>query len=221
MSNKTLGLSDEVYEYLLSVSLKETEVQASLRKYTSELPNAEMQIAPEQGQLMTLLVQALHVKNIIEIGVFTGYSSLCMAMALPDDGKIIACDNNEEYIKIARQYWDKAGVSDKIKPAISPAIETLDKLIQNEETGNYDLVFIDALKSEYIDYYERSLKLIKTGGVILVDNVLWYGKPAYPDEHEDATEAIRKFNNHIYNDDRIKFSMLPIGDGLTIAFKIR
>lgn len=220
MSNKTLGLSDEVYEYLLSVSLKETEVQAKLRKYTSGLPNAEMQIAPEQGQFMALLVHALSVKNIIEIGVFTGYSTLCMAMALPDDGKIIACDNNEEYIKIAMEYWNMAGVSEKISPVIAPATDTLDKLIQDNESGNYDLVFIDALKSEYIDYYERALQLIRPGGVILVDNVLWYGKPALPDEHEDATQAIRRFNNHIYNDNRVKFSMLSIGDGLTIALKI-
>lgn len=220
MSNKSLGLSDEVYEYLLSVSLKETDVQAKLREYTSGLPNAEMQIAPEQGQLMTLLVQALNVKNIIEIGVFTGYSTLCMAMALPDGGKIIACDNNEDYINIAMEYWNQAGVSNRISPAIAPAIETMDKLIQNNENGKYDMVFIDALKSEYIDYYERALQLIRTGGVILVDNVLWYGKPAFSNEHEDVTEAIRKFNNHIYNDTRVKFSMLPVGDGLTIAFKI-
>ena len=219
MSNKTLGLSDEVYKYLLSVSLKETEVQAKLREYTSGLPNAEMQIAPEQGQFMALLVQALNVKNIIEIGVFTGYSTLCMAMALPGDGKIIACDNNEEYIKIASKFWDEAGVSGKISPVIGPAIETLDKLIEDNQSGNYDLIFIDALKSEYIDYYERALQLIRTGGIILVDNVLWYGKPAFPEEKEDATEAIRKFNNHIYKDSRVKFSMLSIADGLTIAFK--
>lgn len=219
MPYKTLGLPDEVYEYLLSVSLKETNVQADLRTFTSNLPNAEMQIAPEQGQFMTLLVQTLSVKNIIEIGVFTGYSTLCMAMALPEDGKIIACDNNKDYVDIASKFWDEAGVSEKISPVIAPAIETMDKLIENNESGKYDLVFIDALKSEYIDYYERALKLIRTGGVILVDNVLWYGKPAYPDEHEDATEAIRKFNNHIYNDNRVNFSMLTIADGLTIAIK--
>jgi caffeoyl-CoA O-methyltransferase len=169
---------------------------------------------------MALLISMLHVKKVIEIGVFTGYSSLCMAMALPDDGHIIACDINKEYTDIARQYWQKAGVADKIELILAPAIQTLDRLLANGEQCSYDFVFIDADKPEYPDYYERALQLIRKGGLIVIDNVLWYGKPADPDENDKDTLAIRDFNEMLHHDERVNISMLTIADGLTLALKL-
>ena len=220
MSRQSINLTKKLYEYMLSVSLQETAIQQELRKETSKHPKSEMQIAPEQGQFMALLIQLLQVKNIIEIGVYTGYSSLCMAMALPDKGQIIACDVDEETTNIAKSYWEKAGVSNKIKLVLAPAIKTLDDLITRNELNHYDLAFIDAEKSEYIDYYERTLKLIRPGGIILVDNVLWSGKPAKQKEQDEETQAIRNFNKHIFNDKRVNISMLPLADGLTLARKL-
>jgi len=220
MSRQSINLTEELYEYLLSVSLQETAIQQALREETAKHPKSEMQIAPEQGQFMALLVQLLEVKNIIEIGVFTGYSSLCMAMVLPDNGQIIACDVDEETTNIAKRYWEIAGVTHKIKLVLAPAIETLDNLIARNEINHYDLAFIDAIKSEYIDYYERTLKLIRPGGIILVDNVLWSGKPAKQKEQDEETQAIRNFNKHIFNDKRVNISMLPLADGLTLARKL-
>jgi len=220
MSRQSIKLTEELYEYMLSVSLRETAIQQELREETAKHPKYEMQIAPEQGQFMALLVQLLQVKNIIEIGVYTGYSSLCMAMALPDNGQIIACDIDEETTNIAHSYWKKAGVSNKIKLVLAPAIETLDELIASNEINHFDLAFIDAEKSEYMDYYERTLKLIRPGGVILIDNVLWSGKPARQKEQDEETQAIRKFNEFMFNDKRVNISMLPLADGLTLALKL-
>ena len=220
MTRKTLNITDQIYDYLLSVSLKETDVQRELREETAKQPQAMMQISPDQGQFMALLVKLMGAKKIIEIGVFTGYSSLCMAMALPDDGHIVACDINKEYTDIARQYWRKAGVADKIELVLAPAIRTLDKLLAQGEQGTYDFVFIDADKPEYPDYYERSLQLIRKGGLIAIDNVLWYGKPADPVEKDKDTLAIRKFNQKLYQDSRVMISMLTIADGLTLAMKL-
>ncbi len=220
MTRKTLNITDQIYDYLLSVSLKETDVQRELREETAKQPQAMMQISPDQGQFMALLVKLMGAKKIIEIGVFTGYSSLCMALAMPDDGHIVACDINKEYTDIARQYWRKAGVADKIELVLAPAIRTLDKLLAQGEQGTYDFVFIDADKPEYPDYYERSLQLIRKGGLIAIDNVLWYGKPADPVEKDKDTLAIRKFNQKLYQDSRVMISMLTIADGLTLALKL-
>ena len=220
MKRKTINITDQLYDYLLSVSLKETELQRDLRAETAKQPQAIMQVGPDQGQLMAMLIRLMHAKKIIEIGVFTGYSSLCMAMALPDDGHIVACDINKEYTDIARQYWRKAGVADKIELVLAPAIRTLDKLLAQGEQGTYDFVFIDADKPEYPDYYERSLQLIRKGGLIAIDNVLWYGKPADPVEKDKDTLAIRKFNQKLYQDSRVMISMLTIADGLTLALKL-
>lgn len=220
MKRKTINITDQLYDYLLSVSLKETELQRELRAETAKQPQAIMQVGPDQGQLMAMLIRLMHAKKIIEIGVFTGYSSLCMAMALPDDGHIVACDINKEYTDIARQYWRKAGVADKIELVLAPAIRTLDKLLAQGEQGTYDFVFIDADKPEYPDYYERALQLIRKGGLIAIDNVLWYGKPADPDEKDKDTLAIRKFNQKLYQDSRVMISMLTIADGLTLALKL-
>jgi len=179
-----------------------------------------MQICPEQGQFMQLLVGLMGAKKAIEVGVFTGYSTLSIASALPEDGKIIACDINVEWTKIAKQFWEMAGFSHKIDLKLAPAIETLDLLLKNNEAGTFDFVFIDADKANYPIYYEQALSLIRVGGLILIDNVLWSGKVADPTIEDDNTKTIRAFNQKLHNDPRITLSMLPLGDGLTLAMKI-
>ncbi len=219
MTRKTLNLSDQVYDYLLSVSLREPEILQQLREETASHPWARMQISPDQGQFLALLVKILNAKKIIEVGVFTGYSSLCMALALADDGKIIACDINEEDTTVAQRYWQQAGVEHKVDLRIAPALETMDALIEKGEHDSYDFVFIDGEKSEYRDYYERSLLLLRTGGLITIDNVLWSGKPADALNTDKDTIAIRDFNSFLHKDMRIEISMLPVADGLTLARK--
>ncbi len=214
-----MQLDDQVYNYLLSVSLRESQIQKECRNETARYPSANMQIAPEQGQFISFLIRVLQVKKAIEIGVFTGYSSLSIAMALPEDGHLDACDIDPEMTAIAQQYWSKANVAEKIKLRLGPAIETLDELIEANQIDSYDFAFIDAHKPEYIDYYERLLRLIKPGGVILVDNVLWSGQPADNEIQDENTVAIRKFNEHLQNDERIFISMLPVADGITLVLK--
>ena len=219
MTRKSLQLSEQVYDYMLSVSLREPTILKELREETAKHPLANMQIAPEQGQFFSFFIEALNVRNAIEIGVFTGYSSLAIALALPDDGKLIACDNDPEATKIAQRYWEKAGISKKIKLRIGPAIETLEQMIRKGQENLFDFGFIDAHKPEYIDYYERLLKLIRPGGIVIIDNVLWSGHPANDEVQDEDTIAIRQFNQHLHNDDRVKISMLPLADGVTLVFK--
>jgi len=219
MSNKSLSMSEPLYAYLREISLREAEPLARLRDETSHLPLSAMQISPEQGQFMQLLVKALGIRHAIEIGVFTGYSSLCVALAMPEDGRIVACDINESWTGIARRYWKEAGVDHKIELRIAPALETLDTLIGNDLEGRFDFAFIDADKTGYKDYYERALTLIRPGGLIAVDNTLWNGNVVDPDNQSDDTRAIREFNQFIHTDARVDVSMLPIGDGLTLALK--
>lgn len=219
MTNQTIGLDDRLYNYLLAVSLREPDILQRLRQETASYPSARMQIAPEQGQFMALLVQILGAKKILEIGVFTGYSSLCVALALPRDGKMIACDVSEEYTAIANRYWQEAGVADKIDLRIAPALETLDLLLKDGQAGTFDFSFIDADKSNYEGYYERSLQLIRSGGLIAIDNVLWSGKVADPEARDNSTKHIQAFNQKLYQDERITLSIVPIGDGLTLALK--
>ncbi|EKQ71002.1 putative O-methyltransferase [Leptolyngbyaceae cyanobacterium JSC-12] len=219
MSTKTLGLSDHLYDYLLSVSLREPDVLRELRQETANHPMSQMQIAPEQGQFMALLVQLMGAKKTLEIGVFTGYSSLAVALALPPDGRIIACDVSEEYTAIARRYWEKAGVSHKIDLRIAPALETLETLITSGHSNTFDFAFIDADKSHYNDYYERSLQLIRPGGLIAIDNVLWSGDVADLAVTDNRTEKIRALNQKLHQDQRITLSLVPIADGLTLAIK--
>lgn len=219
MTNQTIGLDTQLYQYLCAVSLRESEILAQLRQETASHPQARMQIAPEQGQFMALLIQLMGAKKALEIGVFTGYSSLAVALALPNDGKLIACDVSEEYTAIARKYWQKAGVEAKIDLNLAPALETLDKLLAQGEANSFDFVFIDADKHNYIPYYEKSLALIRPGGLIAVDNVLWSGRVANPDNQENLTQVIRKFNEHLTQDQRISLSIVPIADGLTLALK--
>lgn len=219
MSNRTLDLTDPLYEYLLSHSLREPELLAQLRQETAQHPMAQMQIAPEQGQFMALLVQLLGAKKTLEVGVFTGYSSLVVALALPADGKVVACDVSEEYTAIARRYWQAAGVADKIDLRIGPAVDTLDQLLAAGEAETFDFAFIDADKSNYWNYYERSLQLVRRGGLIAIDNVLWSGRVADPQVQDNRTESIRAFNTKLHQDDRITLSLVPIADGLTLALK--
>jgi predicted O-methyltransferase YrrM len=220
MSNQSIGLSDPLYQYLLANSVREPEILAQLRAETAEHPLVNMQISPEQGQLMGLLVQLIGAKKCLEVGVFTGYSSLAVALNLPDDGRIIACDVSDEFTSIARRYWQEAGVSNKIDLHIAPALDTLDRLIANGESGTFDFAFIDADKNNYGAYYDRCFQLVRQGGLILVDNVLWYGRVADPAmDNDKRTQAIKQINQQIYHDDRVQISLIPIGDGLTIARK--
>lgn len=221
MSSKTLNLNDRLYDYMLANSVREPEVLKQLREETANHPLAVMQISPEQGQLMALLVQLMGAKKALEVGVFTGYSTLSVALALPDDGQIIACDVSEEYTAIARRYWQAAGVEQKIVLEIAPALETLDKLLAAGEANSFDFVFIDADKENYEGYYERSLQLVRQGGLIALDNVLWGGNVAEPEKQDNKTQAIRALNEKLSKDPRINLSMVPIGDGLTLALKRR
>jgi caffeoyl-CoA O-methyltransferase len=220
MTNKSIGLSDDLYRYLLNNSVREPEVLAELRQATANHPLSNMQIAPEQGQFMGLLVQLIGAKKCLEIGVFTGYSSLIVALNLPADGKVIACDVSEEFTAIGRKYWERAGVAQKIDLRIAPALGTLDELLAKGEGETFDFAFIDADKNNYLAYYDRCLQLVRSGGLILVDNVLWYGRVADPTMQEDKrTKSIAAVNKYIYEDDRVDISLIPIGDGLTIARK--
>jgi predicted O-methyltransferase YrrM len=220
MSNKSIGLSQELSDYLVANSVREPEVLAKLRQQTSSLPLGHMQISPEQGQFMAMLVEIIGAKKCLEIGVFTGYSALVVALQLPADGKLIACDVSEEFTTIAREYWQLAGVSHKIDLRIAPALDTLDDLIANGESGTFDFVLIDADKSNYSNYYDRCYQLVRSGGLILVDNVLWYGRVVDPSmDTDNRTKAIKNINQKIYQDDRVDLSLIPIGDGLTIARK--
>ncbi|MEG4203074.1 class I SAM-dependent methyltransferase [Microcoleus sp. Pol7_A1] len=221
MANSTLGLENQLYDYLLSISLREPDILASLREETAKHPRAMMQIAPEQGQFMEMLVQLMGATKTIEIGVFTGYSSLCVALALPPNGQIIACDVSEEYTAIARRYWEAAGVANKISLQLGPAINTLDKLIAEGQAGTFDFAFIDADKENYEAYFERSLQLVRNGGLVVIDNVLWSGRVADPQVQDESTTAIRTFNDKLRNDPRVTLSVVPIGDGLTLALKRR
>ncbi|MBD2133527.1 class I SAM-dependent methyltransferase [Sphaerospermopsis sp. FACHB-1094] len=219
MAKQTIGLEQNLYDYLLSVSVREPEILTQLRQETAQLRMSIMQISPEQGQFMALLVKLLGAKKTLDIGVFTGYSSLVVALALPADGKIIACDVSEEYTSIARRYWEKAGIADKVDLHIAPALETLDNLLAAGEAESFDFAFIDADKGNYENYYERSLQLIRPGGLIAIDNVLWSGKVADPEIQDNQTKKIRAFNQKLYQDSRITLSLVPIADGLTLANK--
>lgn len=219
MSNKTLSMTPRLYHYLLSISLREAPLLKSLREETATLSSHRMQIAPEQGQFMALLIELMGAQRIIEVGVYTGYSSLVMALALPNEGQLIACDINDETGAIAQRYWQAAGVADKIDFRLGPALDTLDQLLHEEQANPFDFVFIDADKANYPHYYERALSLVRPGGLIVIDNVLWSGEVANPNNVESITKNIRAFNKKLASDDRIMISVLPLADGLTLARK--
>ena len=220
MSTQILNLNENLYNYLLSVGVRDSEILKQLREENAQYPRAVMQIAPEQGQFMGLLIQLLGVKKALEVGVFTGYSSLVVAMALPEDGRLIACDISDEYTQMARKYWEKAGVAHKVDLRIAPAIETLDQLITEGHSNSFDFAFIDADKSNYDNYYERALQLVRPGGLIAVDNVLWSGRVTHPVEEQDnRTKRIDALNQKIHSDERVAMSLVPIADGLMLAMK--
>lgn len=221
MSNRSIGLSDALYDYLLSVSLREPEILAELRHETMAMSERSMQIAPEQGQFMAFLVRLTGARRILEIGTFTGYSALVMALALPAEGRVVACDVSEAWTAVARRYWQRAGVAGRIELRLAPALQTLDALIGEGGGGSFDFAFIDADKGRYLDYYERSLTLLRQGGLIAVDNTLWGGSVADPANTDADTAAIRAFNAALHADPRVELSLVPIGDGLTLAQKTR
>jgi predicted O-methyltransferase YrrM len=215
-------ISPPLYEYLLNTTSREPEILARLREETARLfpEKASMQIGPDQGQFMGLLAQAIRAKKTIEIGVFTGYSSLAVALALPGDARIFACDVSDEWTSVARRYWEEAGVLYKIALRIAPAIETLTHLCDSGQRGTFDLAFIDADKSSYDRYYEVCLELLRPGGLLLIDNTLWSGRVADASVQDDDTRAIRALNDKIGKDKRVEQSLLTIGDGLTIVMKL-
>lgn len=219
MSRRTLAITDALYDYILANSLREPAVLRRLREETAALPNAGMQISPEQGQFMALLVELLGARRTLEVGVFTGYSSLVVALALPPDGRVVACDVSEEYTAIARRYWAEAGVAEKIDLRLGPAVATLDQLLAAGDAGTFDFAFIDADKERYDRYYEQTLQLLRPGGLIAIDNVLQAGRVADPATNNDAVNAIRALNAKIHRDERVTASLLPLGDGLTLARK--
>lgn len=219
MSNRTIEVTEQVWEYLVRETVREPPLLARLREETAKLPMARMQIAPEQGRFMAFLVELIGARRTIEIGVFTGYSSLSVALALPADGRIVACDVSDEWTQIARRYWAEAGVADKIDLRLAPALTTLDALIAEGAAGSFDFAFIDADKPSYLAYYERCLTLLRSGGLIAVDNALWGGAVADPSNSDDNTRAIRELNARVVDDSRVTQSLVPIGDGLMLARK--
>ena len=219
MSNRTIAITESIYQYLCDHSLREDPILKDLRDHTYDMEERAMQIAPEQGQFMQMLIKLIGAKNTIEVGVFTGYSSLAIALALPEDGRIVACDVNPQYTNVAERFWVSAGVREKIDLRIGPAKDTLSELISAGLTGTFDFAFIDADKVNYDHYYELCLQLIRPGGLITVDNVLWGGATADDSINDTDTNSIRALNDKLHRDERIDLSLVPIGDGLTLAMK--
>jgi len=219
MSNRSIGLDDALLAYLLEHGVREAPLLAELRRETAALPMARMQISPEQGAFMGLLVELLAPRRCLEIGVFTGYSALAVALRLPTDGLITACDINDDWTQIARRYWQRAGVAEKIHLHLGPANDTLDALLRDGAADTYDFAFIDADKENYETYYEKSLALLRPGGLLIADNVLWSGRVLDNGDHEASTKALRAFNRARIRDERVSIAMAPIADGLTLMRK--
>lgn len=218
MSRRTLTVDDALHAYVIAHGVREHAELAALRAATAAHPQANMQISPEQGQLMQLLVRLLGAQHTIEVGVFTGYSALAVALALPDDGRVLACDVSDEYTRVGRPYWRRAGVEHKIELVLEPALNTLDARLAAGHAGRYDFAFIDADKANYAQYYERCLKLVRPGGLIALDNTLWSGRVAHAAGPDDAdTLALQQLNRALHADARIDLALLPVGDGLTLA----
>jgi predicted O-methyltransferase YrrM len=218
MAGRYLHLDDKLFDYVVAHSVREHPAQAALREATRNHPHAGMQISPDQGQLMALLVRLLGARRTIEIGVFTGYSALCVALALPEDGRVLACDINDEYVGVGRPHWQAAGVAHKIDVVLGPALQTLDARLAAGEAGQYDFAFIDADKTGYDAYYERCLQLLRAGGLVAIDNVLWSGAVAQPARDTD-TAALQALNDKLHADARVDLAMVAISDGITLARK--
>ncbi len=219
MSNRTINLDETLYQYLLDHSVRENDLLRELREITSQLEMSRMQISPEQGQFMALLVEMLGAERIIEIGTFTGYSALRLAQAMPEHGELVCCDINREWTEIGRRFWRDAGVEARIDLHLAPALDTLANLIENGGTETFDMAFIDADKTNYLNYYESCLTLVRRGGLIMFDNTLWGGAVADPSDQEADTLALRELNDRLHKDERVSISLVPIGDGLTLARK--
>ncbi|HEY8922142.1 MAG TPA: class I SAM-dependent methyltransferase [Candidatus Limnocylindria bacterium] len=216
MSKGSIGLSDELNAYLIAVGAREPEVLGRLREETAAMPQAGMQIAVEQGALLSMLVKLLNARRILEIGTFTGYSSTAMALALPPDGRIVCCDVSKEFTDVARRTWAAAGVEDRVDLRLAPALETLEGLLATDGAGSFDLAFIDADKTNYRGYVEGALLLVRQGGLIAIDNVLWSGRIIDPEDTDEDTQAIRDLNADLAMDERVDIAMVPIADGLTL-----
>lgn len=219
MGVRTLSLTDKLYDYMISISLRENPVLKKLRINCSEMEGNHRQISPEQGQLMALLAESINAKKTLDIGTFRGYSALAIALAIPDDGLVVTCDIVKEWADIARVYWEEAGVHNKISLHLRPALETLDELISKGESNSFDFAFIDADKTNHHLYYEKVIELVRTGGIIVFDNVFWEGLVADTEQQDEYTNAVRNLNAKLYTDDRISISTIPISDGITIARK--
>lgn len=219
MTTRTLNLDDSLYQYLLDVSLRDSPVKARLRAETGNLPMSRWQVAPEQGQFLALLVRLTGAKRIVEIGTFTGYSALCMAEALSEGGHILCCDLPGEYNDIARSYWRDAGVDSRIELRLGPALDTLEGLVAGGQQGSFDLVFIDADKANYPAYLERALTLLREGGLVVFDNVLWSGRVLESNPESADTQAIQRLNLALKKDERVDYSLVPIGDGMSLCRK--
>lgn len=219
MSVATIAMTEALHGYLLKTTLREPELLQRLRQETAALPSGGMQISPEQGQLMGLLIELIAARRTLEVGVFTGYSSTVVALALPADGKLVACDVSEEWTSVARRYWREAGVEGKVELHVAPALQTLDGLLAAGQADSFDFAFIDADKTGYDAYYERCLRLLRAGGLLAVDNTLWSGAVADETDQREATRAIRALNVKIAADARVSASLIPIGDGLYLARK--
>ena len=221
MSTRTIPMTDELYDYYLGASLREPEILARLRQATLAHPEAGMQISPEQGQFMRFMVRLMGVSRAIEIGTYTGYSALSVALALPESGRLVACERRAEFTEIGKPFWREAGVADRIDLRIGKAVETLEAMLAAGEGDQYDFAFIDGDKKNYINYYELCLKLVRPGGLIAIDNALWSGRLVDETLDDPASRAIRTLNPSIRDDDRVDMSLLPIGDGLMLARRLR
>jgi len=216
VSNASIGLSQELHAYLVKVGVREPDVLRRLRERTAALPEHGMQIAPEQGAFMSLLIKVMGARRCLEVGTFTGYSSTAVALALPADGRLVCCDVSREWTDIARETWTEAGVADRVELRLGPALETLDQLLAEGDAGRFDFAFIDADKPNYDGYVERALRLARAGGLIAIDNVLWSGRVADSSADDESTVAIRSLNEKLATDERVEVAMVPIGDGLTL-----
>lgn len=220
MSDTTLGLTPELQTYLRAHSVKEPELLTALREETiATFEAAPMQISPEQGEFFRFLMPLISAKKVLEVGTFTGYSAICFALALPENGQVICCDTSRDWTRLAEKYWEKMGLSQNINLHLGPALKTLQSFIDNDAQNSFDFAFIDADKGNYPNYYEQCLKLVRPGGLIAIDNVLWGGEVLNNDNQNENTNAIRKLNKQLYKDDRVTQCMLPIGDGLTLIRK--
>jgi predicted O-methyltransferase YrrM len=213
---RTTGLPDDVHNYFLSVSLREPDVLARLRAATAPRAEAEMQIGPEQGQFMALLVKLTGARRCIEIGTYTGYSALAVALALPEDGKLIACDVSDEYTRIGRPFWKEAGVDSKIDLRLQPALKTLEELLKDGQQDSFDFAFVDADKPNYVQYYEKLLQLVRPGGLICADNTLGLSGAPIIRQDTPSSRGMRAFNEHVHHDERVDLAMVPIGEGVTL-----